>query len=276
VPVERLAEVIWRRSEGLPLFAVRLTESLIERGVVRAADAGGWSLTLPIDRLDLGASASMTAVIHGHLERLDDGERQTLDAASVDGPEFGTAILSELQGRSAADVEDQLERIARVHGLIERLGERELAGGLLDVRYRFCHVLYQNHLYRELGSHRLLELHRHVARALLGSSAGVPPSPSRLAFHFERGREFSRAVAYWTEAGDQADRAYAKLEALDCYERAALLLERLPEGERLLRRLVIEHGRGWASVGLGRLEAARLPGRGDLAFASPGSRPCAA
>lgn len=246
VAAEAMVQLIWQRSEGLPSFAVRLTQSLVERGLLGAG---------PGSLLELSPSASLSALIRGHLERLGAAERHTLEAASVDGAEFGTALLSELLDRSAAEVEAALERLARAHGLLERLGEQELAGGLLDVRYRFRHVLYQNHLYAELGSHRALELHRRVAQVLLRANAA--PAPSRVAFHLERGRDYSRAVVYWTEAGDQADRAYAKLEALGCYGRAASLLERLPESERLLRGLVLEHGRGWATLGLGRLDAAR-------------------
>jgi hypothetical protein len=140
-------------------------------------------------------------------------------------------------------------------------GERPLARGqavdarrgTVDVRYRFRHVLYRDHLDERLGSHRRVELHGAVARALSATGA----SPSRLAFHFERGRDFSRAVALWTQAGDDADRAFAKLEALECYRRAAALPDELPAGERALRRLVLEHGRGWANHGLSRASAAR-------------------
>jgi DNA-binding winged helix-turn-helix (wHTH) protein/tetratricopeptide (TPR) repeat protein len=249
-----LASVLWQRTEGLPLFAVRLAESLVERGLVRQ-EAERWVLTLPAERLDLSASESVTAVIHGQLERLPAATRRALDMASVDGQEFGTALLSRLLGSPAAEVEEELERVARAHGLIERLGERDERGGALDVRYRFCHVLYRDHLYHELGSHRRLELHRRVAHVL--SDARAMASPGRLAFHFERGRDYPNAVTFWTEAGDQADRAYAKLEALECYERAEGLLERLVEGERAPRRLVLEHGRGWANLGLGRTSAAR-------------------
>jgi tetratricopeptide (TPR) repeat protein len=156
----------------------------------------------------------------------------------------------------AADVEDNLE-LAVEHGLIERSGEQELGAGLLDVRYRFRHVLYRDHLYDQLGSHRRMDLHRAIANVLLDERVALAPSPGRLALHFERARDVSQAVAYWTEAGDEADRAFAKLEALECYRRAAALLDALPAGERALRRLVLGHGRGWATFGLGQASAMR-------------------
>jgi DNA-binding winged helix-turn-helix (wHTH) protein/tetratricopeptide (TPR) repeat protein len=317
-----LAPVIERRSEGLPLLAVRLVDSLLAGGplretrsprrvstdveegpnakcpigsgstcpspaqrgrgepgtnpgheaLLRPDAAGGWVLALPAEAREPRVPESVAALIARELEWLPSGSRGLLELASVEGAEFGTALLSGVLGASAAEVESALERLVE-QGWLERLGEgRQVGRGAsegerlqalrqpvdarrraVDVRYRFRHVLYRDHLYERLGSHRRVELHGAVARAQLANGA----SPSRLAFHFERGRDFSRAVALWTQAGDDADRAFAKLEALECYQRAAPLLDELPAGERALRRLVLEHGRGWANHGLSRASAAR-------------------
>jgi DNA-binding winged helix-turn-helix (wHTH) protein/tetratricopeptide (TPR) repeat protein len=276
-----LAPVIERRSEGLPLLSVRLVDSLLAGGLLRGRGepgtnlehaAGDWVLALPVEVLEPSVPEGVAAMIASELERLPSALRGFLELASVDGVEFGTALLSAVLGAAAPEVEGALEQLVE-HGWLERLGEARQEGrgasegerlqalrqpvdarpGAVDVRYRFRHVLYRDHLYERLGSHRRVELHGAVARAQLDAGA----SPSRLAFHFERGRDFSRAVALWTEAGDDADRAFAKLEALECYQRAATLLGELPAGERALRRLVLEHGRGWANHGLSRASAAR-------------------
>lgn len=304
-----LAPSIDRRTEGLPLFAVRLVESLLERAIVRRDEHGAWALTAPLETLEIGAPESIAALIERQLGLVPAGSRQLLEVASVDGAEFGALLLSDVLGAHPGDVESGLQQLADTYGLIECLGvdapapaavsliaaplAAELSHGWRprppDVRYRFRHALYRDHLYGRLGHHRRLSLHLAIARSLLGSPSSVPwpapmspasgadaPSPradapsraappwlgvqplsaSRLAFHFERGADASRAVAWWTEAGDAADRAFAKLEALECYERAAALLDDLPPGERVLRRLVLEHGRGWAAYGLSRTDAA--------------------
>lgn len=268
-----LGPVIERRSEGLPLFAVRLVESLLARELVRRDANGSWALALPVEALEPSTPSSVAALIASQLEPLPPAWLRLLELASVDGAEFGSRLLSEVLGEAAVDIERVLERLA-ARGLIDRISDGlaqrrpegdELAGlahlaslaGPVDVRYRFRHVLYRDHLYGQLGSHRRLELHLAVARALDSNQPALLASPSQLAFHFERGRDFSRAVACWTQAGDAADRAFAKQEALECYERAAALLDALPSGERALRRLVLEHGRGWASHGLSRARAAR-------------------
>jgi DNA-binding winged helix-turn-helix (wHTH) protein/tetratricopeptide (TPR) repeat protein len=261
-----LAPVIERRGEGLPLLSVHLVDSLLAGGLIQRDAAGGWVLALPAEALEPSVPEGVAAMIASELARLPSGSRGLLELASVEGTEFGTGLLSAVLGAAAAEVERALERLVAL-GWLERLGEARQDGerlqalrqpvgacrGAVDVRYRFRHVLYRDHVYERLGSHRQVELHGAVARAQLANGA----SPSRLAFHFERGRDFSRAVALWTEAGDDADRAFAKLEALECYQRAATLLDELPAGERALRRLVLEHGRGWANHGLSRASAAR-------------------
>jgi len=252
----RLSPRIWRHTEGQPLFTVRLIDALLERGVVLRDGSQRWQLQ-GSNEVELRAPPSVEALLDSHLERLVPNTRHVLAVASVDGREFGTALLASVLEQTPADVEDELDGAARAHGLIERIGQREGAGGALDVRYRFRHVLYQEHLYRRLGSHRRVDLHQRFARAWLDARAPEPPAPSRVALHFELGRDDSRAVEYWTRAGDQADRAYAKREALACYERAARLLARLGAGERELRELVLAHGRGWAHLGLGEPAAAR-------------------
>lgn len=270
-----LAPVLERRSEGLPLLAVRLLDALLANGALLRDPAGTWALGLSLEALETSVPESVAAMIASELERLPSGSRALLELASVDGAEFGTALLSDVLGASPGEVETALEQLA-MQAWIERLGEarQDEPGALgaflqaagqpvdagpaaLDVRYRFRHVLYREHLYRQLGSHRRVELHRAIAGALVASQTSNCMSPSRLAFHFERARDFSRAVVQWTEAGDAADRAFAKLEALECYERAAALLPELPAAERTLRRLVLEHGRGWANHGLSRAGAAR-------------------
>lgn len=251
-----LGRALWEQTEGLPLFAARLLDSLLERAVLERSADGEWRLAEPRVAVDWAERSSIQALIQSQLARLPARALRALEVASVEGTEFGTALLSALLREPALEVEAELEHVRRSHGLVERVSELGLPGGGIDVRYRFCHALYQSFLYSELGAHRRLELHRAVVAASV-ALGGSRSAPARVAFHWERGREFSRAVACWIEAGDRADRSYAKVEALACYDRAEALLAELPVDEAELRRLLLAHGRGWANLGLGRLPHAR-------------------
>ena len=58
----------------------------------------------------------------------------------------------------------------------------------------------------------------------------APQIASQLALHFERGRDFARAVEFLTHAGDNATKLYANAEAADHFTRALGLAKKLPRG----------------------------------------------
>ena len=67
---------------------------------------------------------------------------------------FDAAVAAGVLAQSAADVEERLERLDRVHGLVRLVREQELPDGTLTLRYRFVHVLYQNSLYANVPPSR--------------------------------------------------------------------------------------------------------------------------
>jgi DNA-binding winged helix-turn-helix (wHTH) protein/tetratricopeptide (TPR) repeat protein len=251
-----LAQALWQQTEGLPLFVTCVIRALVDGEQLRP-EAGGWSLVPSVSELGAGVCRSIEAVFQSHFERLSAEDRQTLDAASIEGHEFGVALVARLLGQDPVLVEQRLERLLLVHRLLEHAGEERLRGGVLDPRYRFSHVLFQNFLYRRLPHYQRSRWHRQAARSSLALYAGAESRwPARLAFHFERGRDFRRAVIFFTAAGDAAERAHAKLEALDCYARASALLDELPPEQRRAFELVLHHGQAWASFGLARFSVA--------------------
>ena len=124
-------------------------------------------------------------------------------------------------GVDEVDLEELLARIEKTHRLIVTSGEEELPDGSLATRYRFAHALYQNFLYDGLVTKRKIMLHRQAGEQLprhYGKRA--PQIATQLALHFERGRDFSRAVEFLIHAGDNATTLYANAEAADHYTRA--------------------------------------------------------
>jgi hypothetical protein len=89
-------------------------------------------------------------------------------AGSVEGPEFSSAVVAEVLGREPADVEERLEVLERVHGMVRLVGERVWPDGVPTVRYGFVHALYQNALYATLQPSRKAAWSAAVAQSLLG------------------------------------------------------------------------------------------------------------
>src|SRR5205823_3886465 len=127
----------------------------------------------------------------------------------------------------------------------------------LAVRYGFAHALYQNVLYGDLVSKRRTLLHRRAGELLIEHYADQAPRiAAQLAMHFERGRDFPRAIQYLIQAGDNAIKVYANAEAERHYSRALALVKKLPGAELSETYLTLYRKRGRANLALTRREQA--------------------
>jgi tetratricopeptide (TPR) repeat protein len=237
-----LAEALYARAEGLPLLVRALVELLAARGDIRRSETR-WSLARPLAELDLEPSKDVKDLVRAQLDGLPAADRSLLEAAAVVGKEFSSPVAAALAGGDALEAEERLLRLARVHRVLESLGDEELPDGTLGTRYRFAHGLFQRVLYEDLVAPRRARLHRQTAELLTRHwGEDAPMLAARVAEHFELGRDLASAARFRTRAGDNASRRFAGAEAEEQYTCALRLLEKLPRSERgtqeigLLRR----------------------------------------
>jgi tetratricopeptide (TPR) repeat protein len=231
------AGLIHSCTEGNPLFMVDLLRYLRERGIV-GQEEGRWALTHPAIRQEL--PASVRSMIERKIDQLGEADRRLLVAASVQGYEFDAAVVATALGLEAADVEERLEELERVHAFVRRVGEREFPDATLTLRYRFVHVLYQNALYALLTPARKTSLSIAVAEALVGYHADQGATvAAELALLFEAGRDFARAADSFVVAARNAARVYANQEAVVLLGRALASAEKLRGPGRQSRILAI-------------------------------------
>src|SRR5262249_2447198 len=119
---EELADVLHARTEGNPLFMVDLLRYLRDRGVI-VQDQGRWELVRAVPALQQELPESVRGMIQRKVDQLSTTDRHLLMAASVEGPEFDSAVVAQLLGREAADVEERLDVLERVHCLVRLVGE---------------------------------------------------------------------------------------------------------------------------------------------------------
>ncbi len=249
-----LALLLHRKTEGHPLFVTGLLQFLNERGDIRQVNSH-WTLARPLSEMGLEVPESVRSMILKKMQALSEEDRRALQYASIEGEEFTSTVLANLLGVEELALEERLDRLDKVHHWIHTRGEEEFPDGSLATRYRFAHALYQNVLYAELVSKRRIALHRQVGERLLGhyrDQAGR--IAAQLAMHFERGRDFARAVAYLLEAGDNATHVYGNFEAETLFTHALTLVEKLPHEEQLDRFLTLYEKRGTVNFGLSRFE----------------------
>jgi predicted ATPase len=233
---EDLAAVLHARTEGNPLFMVDLLRYLRERGAI-VQNNGCWELSRAVPDLQGELPESVRSMIQRKADQLSTSDRQLLMAASVQGAEFDSAVVAQLLGRQAADVEERLDLLEHVHFMVRVVREQTFPDGTLTLRYGFVHVLYQNSLYAALQPTRKAAWSAAAAHSLLGhygeKSSGLA---AELAMLFEAGRDHEHAADYYLMAAENAAQVFAHHEAVTMARRGLALLDSLPDTSDRARR----------------------------------------
>jgi predicted ATPase len=233
---QELAAVLHARTEGSPLFMVDLLRYLCDHEVI-VQDQGHWSLVRALPDLNRELPQSVRAMIQRKMEQLSTADRHLLMAGSVFGTEFGSLGTSQVLGLEPAEVEERLAVLESVHGMVRQVGERTLPDGVVTVRYRFVHAIYQNALYAALQPTRKMAWSAAAAQALLdhyGERSG--DRAADLAALFEAARDRERAADHYLIAAENAARIFASHEAVALARRGLAVLQMLPDTPERARR----------------------------------------
>jgi predicted ATPase len=197
-------KLVHSRTEGSPLFVEDLLRYLRARKDIEQTD-GVWRIPGSLPDLEYDIPESMRSMVERKVGQLEPRDRALLAAASVQGHSFDSAIVARAVKETAADVEDRLEALDKIHGFVRRAGEREFPNGEISGRYRFVHVLYQNALYASLAVSRRVALSRSVGEALLDLHGGSPAgAAAELGFLFETARDLEKAAGFFALAAEQS------------------------------------------------------------------------
>ena len=237
----RLAELIHSRTDGNPLFMVNAVDYLLETGLI-VQSAGRWNLSVDIDNVEVGVPDNIRQMIERQIEHLGPDKQRTLEAASVAGVEFSTLALAAGLEEDPIEVEERCVELARNRQYIQDCGIHELPNGELTTRYGFVHALYQNVLYERLPETRRTQVHRLIAERgeeVYGDRAAE--ISVELAMHFERGRDYRRAVHYLRLGANTAIRRFAYQEAVTLARHAIELINKLPNTRETLNNALCLH-----------------------------------
>jgi predicted ATPase len=209
-----VAEIVYRRTEGHPLFMVQVTEYLQQQDAL-TVEAGASGLPLGIQEL-----------IEAQVGRLTEGEQQVLDAGSVAGVEFSVASIAAGVSLAVEGIETICEQLVRRDQFIEERGLKTWPDGTVSGHYGFRHALYQEALYQRLSASRRARLHRQIGeREEAAYGERTREIAAELAVHFERGLETQQAVHYrWCAAEGALQRNAYPEASLHCQAGLAMLL----------------------------------------------------
>jgi serine/threonine protein kinase/predicted ATPase len=222
------AELLWKRTEGNPLFMVDLVRDLRDRKII-GQDQGRWILSQPVEEIGGEVPASVRSMIQRKIDSLSEQDRRLLQAASIEGTEFHSVVLAAAISADAAEVEERLENIERTHFFVERIGEKEFPDGTLTLHLRFVHALYQNALWATVSPTRRTGLSAATANALLllhpTSQANVA---HQVALLFESARDFAQAAEFFKISAERAAGVFANQEATALARKGLDMLTKLP------------------------------------------------
>ncbi|MEA3376156.1 MAG: AAA family ATPase [Chloroflexota bacterium] len=253
-------EMLYRQTDGHPLFTIELLRGLQERGDLTRDAEGFWVEGLTLDWETL--PARVEAVVAERIGRLAEPLQAALRVASVEGETFTGEVVARVQGTDEREMLESLSgELDRRHRLIHAQSIRRVDGQLLSC-YRFRHILFQKYLYGSLDEVERVHLHDQVGTALerlYGAEEQFVPSAVQLALHFQKAGVTEKAIHYLQQAGDQAVQLSAYPEAVAHLSRALALLKSLPdsggEGDRL-ERLEKEVA---LQLSLGKARMAKIP-----------------
>jgi len=224
-----LAATLHQRTGGNPLFLVSLVDDLVARGVLIQTNEG-WALHHEGDARGGGVPESIRQLVARQRERLFPDEQRMLEAASAAGMEFSAAAVAAALMIDTAAVERRCERLAEHQQFLQRAGIEEWPDGTAAARYSFLHALYQQLWHERVSPTQLQQLHLRIGeRKEQAYGKRIGEIATELAVHFEQGRDYRRAVQYLQQAGENATRRSANVEAISHLIKGLELLTTLPD-----------------------------------------------
>ncbi len=244
---EAAIERLHRATGGNPFFLLEAVRALVE---VQA-----WpppSPTHPL-RVPIDLPETVCQAVEMRLQRLTPLARQVLEASAVIGHSIRRDVLLVTAGRHEIEIYNAIEELLARQLLSEQEGE-----------YRFQHDMVRGVVYQHLSAGRRIVLHRRAAEALakiFAAEFGGPVTSDRrgtamerrphsnhgptedeliasLAAHYLAAGEHAQAVTHLLWMGDRARRLYAHQAAIEAYEQALRLLDRLDDYEQSARALM--------------------------------------
>ncbi len=221
---EAIRRLITDKAEGNPFYVEEVAKSLVESGTVRVTD-GAYALTRPIDQVRI--PETIEEVILTRIDRLDRDAKGAIQLASVIGREFTVRLLGRMS-ETKNRLDDLLGELKALELIYEKAYSPELS-------YMFKHALTHDVAYSTLLGERRKALHRLVGAAVEELYADrLTEQYETVAHHYEQGEDWPKALEYLTKAGDKSVASFANRDAIDFYERALRVSERI--GDSTLRR----------------------------------------
>jgi DNA-binding SARP family transcriptional activator/DNA-binding transcriptional ArsR family regulator len=228
-PPAKFSARLYAETEGNPFFLTETLRTLLDEGLLYLNEQGRWSTHWDESAQDYAQMPLPSGVVQSiehRLDRLREPFREALNFAAVIGRGVPFDLWRQASDFSEAEllvIGDELcQRGLLFHGANEA-GED----------YAFVHDQIRRVTYDRLSPPRLRIYHRRVAKAL---ALLAPDQVESLAYHWTAACVWDKALNCHQQAGERAWAVYANKEAVEHYNRALQLLDRIPGETNLARQ----------------------------------------
>lgn len=212
-----LADFVYQRSEGNPLFVIAILEHIVAQGIlVRIVPNGTgqtvptamWEQRAPFPEMEAGFPEQLARIVELEIERLSEDEQRMLEAASLISVAFPAWAVAAALEMDPVETEEACDGLARRLHFVVRAGQDELPDGTKSAFYAFAHGLYREVLYQRQTASRRARRHIRIAERLGELFAGREVNvASEMAMHYEAAGEPGRAASVRELATRQAQQA---------------------------------------------------------------------
>lgn len=226
---DNLIEMVYRRSEGNPLFMAKLVEAFIKKQVLVCHD-GLWCAVKETEALESTIPESLQSLITRYLEALPQTHKELLEVASVVGMQFSSAAMTDALAKTVEEIDSACEQLTVDQQFIESANLLTWPDGSITGSYHFRHHLFLEIIYHQIATARRARIHRKVGKRLeAGYGERVSEIAASLATHFDLGNDLQRAIRYSRMSAEQALGRYAYATAIDELRSVLDKLEQMPE-----------------------------------------------
>jgi DNA-binding winged helix-turn-helix (wHTH) protein/tetratricopeptide (TPR) repeat protein len=226
-----LASTIHRMTGGNPMFTISLVDDLESRQMVRQV-GGKWELAVSVGEVAKRRPDTVRQLIDIQMDRLKSNEQRILEAASLVGAQFAAGSVAHALELPADEVDSICEGLVNEHRFLRFVSAEEWPDGTIQSQYAFLHALYRDAALARVPSAGKRLWHRRVADGLEAAYGNrVEAVAPELAIHFDEAQLTGKAVRYYCMAGERAMRRFGRADALAYFNRARVLLAKLPASD---------------------------------------------
>jgi tetratricopeptide (TPR) repeat protein len=186
--------------------------------------AGRWEVVRPLDDIPRAVPESLRLLIERQVARLEPAIQRVLEVAALLGDEFTARSVAAGLDEDVVSVEERCDALSRHARFVKSAEPHVLPDGKPVGRYRFTHALYPSVLVERVAPGRRSRVHQRVGEWLeetYGKQAGA--ISRQLAWHFEEGGDYPRAIAYLILTSENTARRFAYRDSIKLLQHALAL-----------------------------------------------------